>query len=1012
MNAASGSSSDLFQPADAPLLPRSSLDSARRSHPNNLPEDKNGTSAPIETLTPGDQERLASALEGHLLELERGQLADENALIAAYPELAEPLRACLAGLHSLHRAAISSNGSSEHLAPLEPTEKCLGDYRILTEISRGGMGVVYEARQISLGRKVALKVLPFAALLDQKQIARFNHEAQAAAQLNHPNIVPIFAVGCERGVHYYSMKYIEGQAVDQAIRELRDLAEKSAPPGSSAAARLPGTICHADTGSAISAALAINSRDYFRTVADLGIQAAEALHHAHQYGIIHRDVKPSNLLLDVKGKLWVTDFGLARLPEEAGLTKTGDTPGTLQYMSPEQAGGRSSLIDPRTDVYSLGITLYELLTLQPAFEGDDRQELVRRIVEVEPTRPRRINTSIPLDLETIVLKAISKNREERYSTAQELADDLRRFREGMPTLARRPTLAGRIAKWGRRHRRAVRASAAVAATMVVGLIVAIFLIVREAGHTEAALKKSEENLARADKYFRQARQVVDQFGIRHAEQLADLPGAEPLRQGVLGETLSYYQQFIQQADADPSLRSDLATTYFKMGAIREQLGGAQQALSAYRRAEALFKQLAREQPADGRYLAGVAVCQNNIGWLLSQMGNMPEARTAYRDAITTQERLVAEHDGDARYRSDLALTYGNLGLLEQQTGDTTKAAESFGQSLRIQEDLVRLNPENTSYQSGLAVGYNNLAYALSQTKGKDAERCYQAAIDIQKKLAGEHSGDLRYARDLALSYNNLGALEAHLGLGEKSKAAYREAITTQEQLVRKAPAVVQFRRDLAVSNNNLGRAYSESGDAGHADEYFHKARAILEKLVKDYPDELNYRSSLAGVMNNCGMMLEQLGRFNDAASAYRQAIDQQLVAFRHAADVTAYRELLSKHYWNYGRVLRAAGRPNEAAEAAIERKKLWKDNPQRLYWVAVELALAVDKMSDKMSKAQKDPATKATAVADQYAGQAVATLGEAARLGFAPLDDLRTNPDLKSIRQRPEFKRLMETAAR
>jgi hypothetical protein len=807
------------------------------------------------------------------------------------------------------------------------------------------------------------------------------------------------------------MKFIEGQAVDQAIRELRDLAETSTAPGSSVAARLSGAICRADTGSAISAALAINSRDYFRTVADLGIQAAEALHHAHQYGIIHRDIKPSNLLLDVRGKLWVTDFGLARLPEEAGLTKTGDMLGTLQYMSPEQAGGRSSLIDPRTDVYSLGITLYELLTLGPAFEGSDRQELIRRIVEDEPTRPRRINPSNPLDLENIVLKAISKNREERYATAQELADDLRRFREGMPTFARRPTLAGRIAKWGRRHRKAVRASAAVAATMVAGLIVAFCMIAREQGRTQAALKKSEDNVARAGKYFRQARQVVDQFGIRHAEQLAAVPGAEPLRQGVLGETLSYYQEFIQQADDDPSLRSDLATTYFKMGAIREQLGGARQALAAYRRAEALFQQLFAEQPADGRHLAEVAVCQNNIGWLLSQMGNTAESRAAYLDAIATQERLVAEHaaeKGDvARFRSDLALTYGNLGLLEQQTGDTAKAAESFGQSLRIQEDLVRLYPDDMSYQSGLAVGYNNLAYALSQSNGGDAEHCYLAAIEIQKKLAAGHPRELGYARNLALSYNNLGALEANLGRGEKSKAAYREAIATQEQLVRKAPAVVQYRRDLAVSHNNLGRAYSESGDANHADEYFRKAREILEKLVKDYPDELNYHSSLAGVLNNCGMMLEQLGRLDEAVAAYRQAIEQQLSAYRRAADVTVFRELLSKHYWNYGRVLRAAGRPQEAAEAALERKKLWSENPQRLYWVAVELALA----ADQLDKKQKEPGKKPTAAADQYAGQAVATLGDAVRLGFAPLDDLRTSPDLKSVRQRPEFRRLLETAA-
>jgi tetratricopeptide (TPR) repeat protein len=751
----------------------------------------------------------------------------------------------------------------------------------------------------------------------------------------------------------------------------------------------------------------LGGNDYFRMVADLGIQAAEALHSAHQYGIIHRDVKPSNLLLDTQGKLWVADFGLARLPEEAGLTQTGDMLGTLQYMSPEQAGGRSSLIDARTDVYSLGITLYELLTLRAAFDGSDRQEIIRRIVEEEPCRPRRINVSIPLDLETIVLKAIAKNREERYGTAQDLADDLRRFLEGRPTLARPPSWTCRLSKWGRRHRRAVRASAVVAAMMIVGLIAATLMIAREQARTKAALAKSQENVARAEAYYRQARQVVDRFGIRHAEQLTAVPGAERLRQGVLSDTLTYYQEFIRQADDDPSLRADLATTYFKVGSIREQLGGARQALAAYRRAAGLLEQLAVEQPDDGRHGAEAAVCHNNIGWLLAQMGKTVDARAAYHDAIGIQERLIAEHAEAPRFRSDLAVTYGNLGLLDQQVGDAVKAAESFAQSIRIQEELARTHPEDAKYQSGLAIGYNNLAYAFSQTDAREAERCYRAAIEIQRKLVAEHPADVDHGRNLALSCNNLGALEAHLGRRDLSKSAYREAIAVQEQLMRKAPAVVQFRRDLAISCNNLGRAYSESGDAIRADGWFRQAREILEKLVKDYPDDLNVHSNLAGVLNNGGMMLEQLGRLDDAAAAYRQAIDEQLIAFRRAGDIAAFRELLSKHYWNYGRVLRAAGHPEEAAQAALARKELWKNNPQRLYTVAVELALAAEQMSREPKAVNQENQVAGR----QYAAQAVAALGEAVRLGYVPAEELGKNPDLKSIREDPEFRRLLASVS-
>jgi serine/threonine protein kinase len=276
----------------------------------------------------------------------------------------------------------------------------LGDYRLLRELGRGGMGVVYEAEQLSLGRRVALKVLPFAATLDPRQLQRFHNEARAAASLHHPHIVPVYAVGCERGVHYYAMQFIDGRSLDDVLYQLR---QPDQPAAEADSRRDTVPDAHGQAGTLSSPR---QGRGYYRRVADLGIGAAEALEHAHQLGVVHRDIKPGNLILDGRGHVWVTDFGLAQCRSDARLTQTGDVVGTLRYMSPEQALAQRGVIDQRTDVYSLGATLYELLTLQPVFGGQDRQQLLRQIAFEEPARPRRVNRALPAELETIVLKAL------------------------------------------------------------------------------------------------------------------------------------------------------------------------------------------------------------------------------------------------------------------------------------------------------------------------------------------------------------------------------------------------------------------------------------------------------------------------------------------------------------------------------------------------------------------------------------------------------------------------------
>jgi serine/threonine protein kinase len=340
------------------------------------------------------------------------------------------------------------------------------------------MGVVYEAEQVSLKRRVALKVLPFAATLDPKQLARFRLEAQAAAGLHHTNIVPVYAVGSERGTSFYAMQFIDGHSLADAVRQLRRPARPlppTTPAGEPEIAEQPTTAYAPPPGrpapdgepstqpvAVLSTEEGRRGREYFRSVARLGAQAAEALDYAHQLGVVHRDVKPANLLVDGQGRLWVTDFGLAQVQSEASLTATGDLVGTLRYMSPEQALAKRVPIDHRTDVYSLGATLYELLTLRPPFPGTDRQELLRQIAFDDAMPPRRLDRSIPPELETVVLKALEKNPHERYATAQELADDLRRWLDDRPTQARPPSLVYRLRKWCRRRRPLVTAAGVVA----------------------------------------------------------------------------------------------------------------------------------------------------------------------------------------------------------------------------------------------------------------------------------------------------------------------------------------------------------------------------------------------------------------------------------------------------------------------------------------------------------------------------------------------------------------------
>jgi serine/threonine protein kinase/tetratricopeptide (TPR) repeat protein len=961
---------------------------------------------------------LALVLERYLEDLEQKRSPDVEALLAAHPQHAESLRAYLASINFLYQAGGQHSGPDATTAA--GPSRALGDYRMLREVGRGGMGVVYEAEQISLGRRVALKVLPFAAVLDQRQLARFKNEAQAAAQLHHPNIVPVFSVGCERGVHFYAMQYIEGQSLEQMVRELRQRQRfsQSLKLGADLPSTLPGAtpvLSQAEPPTEASSAgstrcgrstqrqyrvsgepRSCHAREHYQTVARLGIEAAEALEHAHGIGIVHRDIKPSNLLLDETCKLWITDFGLARFQTDAGLTVSGELVGTVRYMSPEQLRCKPGLVDQRTDIYSLGATLYELATLRAAFPTDNPQELMRQIEGAEPASPRRIDRFIPKDLETIILKAMSKLREDRYTTAADMAADLRRFLAGRPALARRPTRLERACRWAQRHTRLVAASTTMAALLLGSLTIGMLLLARQKDRTERALLEARENFDRAEENLQQACQVVDLFCTRVAGQLADAPGFQPLRQELLNSALGYYRDFIDQAADNAEVHTELARAYFRVGEISEQLSDEAKAIEAYRDARQRFAALATGS-SDPTVEADLALCDNNLGLLLARLENAADARAAYSQAIQRQQRLLAQHPALLRVRAELATSYNNLGLLNSQHGQRDEAGKWYEQALSLQQAQVERAPRAMQPRSDLAATYNNLGFLYSASDIERAHQAYRRAVELQRELVEEFDQAHRFKSDLALTLNNLGALESRTGASDAAAESYRAAARLQQRLLQSSPLASGYRRDLAVTHNNLGFLHHRLKRYDDALAAFQQARTILSDLVSDHPQRAGYRSSLGGVHNNIGMVQEALGDATEAIDAYQQAIDEQQQALAAQPGSARYREFLSMHYVNLGRMLRRTESWQPAREVALQRKQLWSGDAQQLYHVACELAQAAGGM---------EPSSQQACLAEAWQA-----LEESYEAGFKDFERLQTADELALLRRQPHVARQMSVWA-
>jgi serine/threonine protein kinase/Flp pilus assembly protein TadD len=862
---------------------------------------------------------LAVLVEEFTAKVQGGGEAEVEAYLREHPEYARELRRLLPALRLLADLSRSGNvvvssgiSAAGVAAELSGT---LGDFRLLREVGCGGMGVVYEAEQVSLRRRVAVKVLPFAAALDPRQLQRFKNESLAAAQLHHTHIVPVYGIGCERGVHFYVMQFIEGQTLAAVIDEQRI---RAAPKGvkGQAAASAETTPVGRDTSTRRST----SDAEWFRTVARLGIEAAEALDHAHQQGVIHRDIKPGNLLVDDRGHLWVTDFGLAQMQTDPRITRTGDVVGTLRYMSPEQALGQRALPAPRTDIYSLGVTLYELLTLQPAFDGRNRQELLRQLATEEPRAPRRLNPAIPAELETIVLKAMAKDAESRYAIARELADDLERFLKDEPIRARRPTLPQRVRKWARRHTPLVWSAGVSAAVLlvlaVVGLAVNNVLINRERANAdrrreeaEAAQKETEEARKDAVAKFKLAREAVDKMLTRVAnERLPGVPQMVQVRRELLQDAVQFYLRFLREKSDDPEIRQETGQAYGRLGSIYQLLGQFVEAEQAFREAIRLLETLALEVPLGADARADLVGQLRSLGAILVSTQQRDEAEKAFRQALAEAEKLAAEFPDTLRYR--LLLAECNIGVGVSLHYTRPQEAE------RLYRQAITLSGPDADSQSIVVRSYLHLGQLfVGNRQFPDAERAYRKALLIAEKLANDflHSHEKR--EQLGSSLYGMGYLFASTERPREAEQAYRRALPLFEKLAADFPGVPWYQSLQAAIHSGLGSLMKQGNQPKEAEAAYRQALALYEKLAADFPSRADYRQALQRGHMDLGQVLVLNGRHEQAAGELGQAF--ALLGKPLTVPPTPFsdRVQLARSHIELGSLLAAVGRTTEAEAA-------------------------------------------------------------------------------------------------
>lgn len=949
-------------------------------------------------MAESDPDLVERLLEEFVTRLRKGETPSIAEYEAMLPDCAEQIREFFEAAQMMEQMAErrQRGGTSDAASP-KPPER-LGDYRIVREIGRGGMGVVYEAEQETLGRRVAVKVLPQSALLNPQSLRRFDREARTAARLHHTNIIPVFGVGDDQGFHYIVMQLIRGVgldkilgqlAQDRAVGSLRQDTGTELADHSTAVARalLRGEFCRAkpspsssgstanvsDSGASLppptEAIQAVSTQPnppsehggcpramgprYWESVARIGLQAADALQYAHGRGTLHRDIKPANLLVDLQGVAWIADFGLAKALEHDDASQTGTIAGTLRYMAPERFHGEA---DARSDVYSLGLSLYEMLTLRPAYESSHPSALVQRIAREAPARPRAVNPEVPTDLETIVLKAIAREPIHRYSTAQELGDDLQRFLEDRPIHARRANAVERLWRWSRRNP-AIAALTGLAVTLLILIAVvasvgyvktsianrqvrdALASESREREEAETQRRKaeatSELTLAALDDIFEQF--VPSRVTPGNEGSYGSLDGeiqvpAQPVLSkevaGLLERMLTFYDRLAEQGGDDPQVRRKVADANRRVGDIRRRLGHLELAQTAYLKAIDRYRQLERESPGDTTIHVEIAKIYNELGGLHWMARWKEEGGPLHRKAMEVLKAASANSTTSPQCRYELARTYYFLGR-----GGPPDAVPG-----RQPPDGPRRGPPQKPKP-----GRDSVDSADPRSDGpppppktRGNQENLEHAVQLLESLATEHPSVPDYRHLLACCYRDLPPVGPE-STGQPVLAPQSKAIELLRKLVDDFPEVTDYRHDLAKAYARVDpRDPQFSGDRyAIAEERLRQALGIWERLVAAHPNMPDYAASQVQALYTLSEVLRRLRRPDDAETTLWKALDRQSSLVDQFPKVNPYKAWRAILQESLAKLLAERGRTTEARallkSAVAALNQLLNSEPQAAY---------------------------------------------------------------------------------
>jgi tetratricopeptide (TPR) repeat protein len=536
----------------------------------------------------------------------------------------------------------------------------------------------------------------------------------------------------------------------------------------------------------------------------------------------------------------VTDFGLAKAEGSDALTQTGDLVGTLRYMAPERFDGWS---DPRSDIYSLGVTLYELLTLCPLFEEPNRARLIKRVTHELPPSPRKLQPQVPRDLETIVLKAIAKEPAQRYASAEEMADDLRRFLADRPIKARRTSGAERLWRWSRRNPALAVSLSSLFLVLAIGCIGATVLWRRAERQraiadglrdlSDTRLTEAERQRARAEANFARARAAVDDYLNQISEsQLKSVPGLQPLRRDLLRSALRFYEDFVKERGDDPTLIAGLAAAQLRLAKIQHEIGVEPQAQDTLRQAIKLYETASRNRPDDPGLRDGLAQCCVQMG--VAQIPS-DQALGRFERATTLWQALRQTEPANTLYQRELANTYNLIAVVHEQRGRLAESLRAHEQAFALRRALVAAHPDDPSFQNALAATLNNLGVLLDKTSPEHQEKLamFRRAVEHSRIACAAAPEVVQYGRFLIAELRNIGASEYELGHPDRALLAFRESLEVSRRLVRENPAIVSLRRELLQDYRSVGDILGAEGRPAEAVQNYRQAIELVDALPRE-----------------------------------------------------------------------------------------------------------------------------------------------------------------------------------